>query len=139
VNVGSALVGRAGKTMDGVVGAVQQVTTLIAEISTASQEQSASVDQVSSAIIQMDALTQQNTAMVEKSSATAETFESQSLALTQAVSAFKLHEATELANSPTAQVVPARAAPRVPAVAARAPAARIARADNRRDGDWKEF
>ena len=92
VSAGSALVGRAGKTMDNVVASVNQVASLITEISTASREQSASVEQVGSAILQMDTLTQQNAAMVEESSAAAEDVEEQARELTQAVAAFKLND-----------------------------------------------
>ena len=92
VSAGSALVGRAGATMDNVVASVNQVATLIAEISAASREQSASVEQVGSAILQMDTLTQQNAAMVEESSAAAEDVEEQARVLAQAVAAFKLGE-----------------------------------------------
>ena len=105
VSAGSALVGRAGATMDNVVASVNQVATLIAEISAASREQSASVEQVGSAILQMDMLTQQNAAMVEESSAAAEDVEEQARALTQAVAAFKLGEDCA-ADSGRAETVP---------------------------------
>ncbi len=92
VSTGSALVERAGKTMDSVVASVNQVAALITEISTASREQSASVEQVSSAILQMDTITQQNAAMVEQSSAAAANVEDQARELAQAVAAFKLSD-----------------------------------------------
>jgi methyl-accepting chemotaxis protein len=90
VNDGSAQVAHAGSTMAGLVTSVQRVSDLIAEIATSSREQSLSVDQLSTAILQMDTVTQQNAAMVEQSSAVAQHVEDQSVALVQAVAAFKL-------------------------------------------------
>jgi methyl-accepting chemotaxis protein len=101
VHEGSAQVARAAATMAGVVSSVKHVSDLIAEIATASHQQSVSVDQVSNAISHMDAVTQQNAAMVEESSAAADHVEDQAIALVQAVAAFKLreHDATGLARA----------------------------------------
>jgi methyl-accepting chemotaxis protein len=126
IGAGSELAARAGKTMDGVVNSVKQVNGLIAEISTASQEQSSSVEQVSEAIMQMERMTQQNAAMVEESSAAAENVEDQAQALAQAVAVFKLrgdsrHTAAPVNEAQTPRVsmaaVPARraVAPRIDA------------------------
>ena len=90
VERGGALVERAGKTMDEIVHSVHQVTALMGQISTASNEQSEGIEQVNIAVAEMDRMTQQNAALVEQAAAAAESMEEQSRALAQAVSVFKL-------------------------------------------------
>ena len=68
---GSALVDQAGATMGEIVASVQRVTDIMAEISAASQEQSAGIEQVNQTITQMDETTQQNAALVEEATAAA--------------------------------------------------------------------
>ncbi len=118
VEQGTALVDRAGATMQEIVGAVKRVTDIIGEISAASAEQSAGVAQVGSAITRMDQGTQQNAALVEQSAAAATSLRQQAEQLVQAVAVFKLGDgsadpvraATALpVNVPAA--VPAKAAP----------------------------
>jgi methyl-accepting chemotaxis protein-1 (serine sensor receptor) len=90
VERGTELVAVAGNTMGEVVGAIQRVTDIMAEISAATSEQSAGVAQVSEAVSQMDQVTQQNAALVEESSAASESLKSQSQALVDTVALFKL-------------------------------------------------
>ncbi|WP_022942039.1 PAS domain-containing methyl-accepting chemotaxis protein [Psychromonas hadalis] len=88
VEVGAKLVDEAGNTMDEIVKAVKSVTDIMAEIATASEEQSAGIDQVSQAISQMDEVTQQNAALVEQAAAAAESLEEQAGNLSVSVSVF---------------------------------------------------
>ena len=90
VEHGTALVGRAGSTMQEIVDAVQRVSELMAAISTASQEQSLGVDQIGQAVAQMDLTTQQNAALVEESAAAASSLQSQARELVGAVAVFRL-------------------------------------------------
>ncbi|WP_110400406.1 methyl-accepting chemotaxis protein [Sphaerotilus hippei] len=90
VEQGSELVGQAGETMTEVVRAIQRVTDIVGEISSASQEQSSGVAQVGEAITQMDQATQQNAALVEESAAAAESLRVQARQMVQAVSVFHL-------------------------------------------------
>ena len=90
VEQGSALVDRAGQTMDEVVGAIRRVSDIVGEISSASGEQSAGVGQVGQAVTQMDQVTQQNAALVEESAAAAESLRVQAGQLVQAVAVFTL-------------------------------------------------
>ena len=83
------MVAPAGKTMDEIVSAIQRVSDIVAEISSASQEQSSGVQQVGDAVSQMDQATQQNAALVEESAAAAENLRSQAQQLVQAVSVFR--------------------------------------------------
>lgn len=90
VERGSARVSQAGRTMQDIVQSVQQVTTLIAEISAASREQSAGIEQVARTVNDMDETTQRNAALVEEASAAARAMEEQAVELSEAVSVFRL-------------------------------------------------
>ena len=94
VETGTSLVDRAGTTMEDIVKAIQRVTDIVAEISTASAEQSAGVSQVGQAVAQMDQATQQNAALVEQSAAAAESMHQQAEQLLQAVAVFRVAGAT---------------------------------------------
>ncbi len=90
VELGSAQVGQAGATMNEIVGAIQRVSDIVAEISAASAEQSSGVGAVASAVHDMDQGTQQNSALVEESAAAAESLRQQAQQLVQAVAVFRL-------------------------------------------------
>jgi methyl-accepting chemotaxis protein len=69
IETGSKLVDATGKTMAQLVASVQQVTTIISDISAASQEQSDGIAQINQAISDIDESTQQNAALVEQAAA----------------------------------------------------------------------
>jgi methyl-accepting chemotaxis protein-1 (serine sensor receptor) len=93
VQDGTAQVDQAGATMREVVGAIQRVTDIVGEISSASHEQSAGVTQVGQAVSQMDQATQQNAALVEESAAAAESLRVQAQRLLESVAVFRLSAA----------------------------------------------
>ena len=90
VDSGSRLVDQAGQTMAEVVESIKRVTGIVAEITSASQEQSNGIGQVNQAVSQMDDSTQQNAAMVEQTAAAAATMQKQAELLVQAVAKFRL-------------------------------------------------
>ena len=90
VTDGSTLVRQAGSTMAEIVASVQRVTDIMAEISAASQEQSAGIEQVNQTVVQMDGATQQNAALVEEASAAARSMEQQAARLVESVGVFTL-------------------------------------------------
>jgi len=90
VQSGSALVGRAGTTMDEIVQAVRRVTDIMGEISAASEEQSGGIEQVNRAVVQMDEVTQQNAALVEQAAAAAASLEDQTRQLQAVVNGWKV-------------------------------------------------
>ena len=92
VDTGSKLVDEAGQTMHQIVSSVKHVADIMAEITTASQEQSAGITEVNQAVSQMDEMTQQNSALVEQAAAAAESLQDQALALTRAVAIFRLSD-----------------------------------------------
>ncbi|WP_426053650.1 methyl-accepting chemotaxis protein [Janthinobacterium sp. PSPC2-1] len=127
VNLGSNLVNQAGSTMQEIVSSVRRVTDIMAEITSASNEQEAGIEQINQAITEMDAVTQQNAALVEEAAAASEALQDQAGILAEAVSVFKLDGTQALPP-----VVPAsRPAPRAtvakvdkPGLVASAPASR---------------
>ena len=94
VEQGTALVDKAGNTMNEVVSSIRRVTDIMGEISAASGEQSAGVSQVGEAIVQMDQVTQQNAALVEQMAAAASSLKSQAADLVAVVSTFKVERTT---------------------------------------------
>ena len=93
VEQGTALVGKAGSTMQEVVTSIKRVTDLMGEISSASVEQSDGVAQVGEAVGQMDRATQQNAALVEESAAAAESLKDQAQRMVEAVAVFRIGHA----------------------------------------------
>ena len=89
VEEGCHLVDQAGDTMQKVVASIRQVNDIVAEISTASAEQSSGVEQVGEAISRMDESTQHNAALVEQSAAAASSLQQQAAQLVHAVAVFK--------------------------------------------------
>ena len=90
VDEGTQLVHAAGGTMGEIVQSVQQVATIIGEISTAAREQTTGLSQVGEAVSQLDQMTQQNAALVEESSAAAQGLRVQAQQLADLVEAFRL-------------------------------------------------
>jgi methyl-accepting chemotaxis protein len=113
VESGSALVDRAGATMSEVVGSIQRVSDIMAEISAGSAEQAQGVNQIGEAVTQMDQTTQQNAALVEEMSAAADSLRGQATDLVQAVAVFKLAGGSGAA--PARAPAPPRASSTAPA------------------------
>ncbi len=137
VSSGSRLVTQAGETMQEIVQSVQRVTDIMAEISSASTEQTAGIEQINQAIVEMDSVTQQNAALVEQAAAASESMQDQAAVLAKAVAVFRI--GTEHAGTPVAPVK--RVAPAAvkalakPAVAVAKPQPKAsAKAD-----EWEEF
>jgi methyl-accepting chemotaxis protein len=101
IDAGSKLVTAAGGTMGEIVTNVKKVADIMADILTASDEQSAGIESVNEAIGQIDQATQQNAALVEQAAAAASSMQDQAANLAQSVSAFKLNTA-QLAAIPIA-------------------------------------
>jgi methyl-accepting chemotaxis protein len=76
--------------MKEIVQAIDHVTDIMTQISTASVEQSEGIQQVNLAIRQMDDVTQQNAALVEETAASAEALEEQTERLNVNIAKFKV-------------------------------------------------
>ncbi|PXW98537.1 methyl-accepting chemotaxis protein [Sphaerotilus hippei] len=154
VESGSRLVQEAGATMDEIVSSVLRVNDIIAEISSATSEQSGGLGQINVAINQLDQMTQQNAALVQQSTAAADSLHTQAGRLTDAVQAFRRDERSVHAPV-TAAPIRSVAAPRVTPAAvmnrqavAPAPARRVsaptaapvaAPSAAAADADWETF
>ncbi|HEY2684483.1 MAG TPA: methyl-accepting chemotaxis protein [Steroidobacteraceae bacterium] len=66
VEDGASLVTQSGKTLEQIIQSIKKVSNIVAEIATASREQSSGIEQVNKAVAQMDEVTQQNAALVEE-------------------------------------------------------------------------
>ena len=90
IATGNALVTKAGVTMDEVVSSVDHLTSIMHEITSASNEQSTGIAHVNGAVSEMDTMTQQNAALVEQAAAAAASMQDQAAHLAQLVSRFKM-------------------------------------------------
>jgi methyl-accepting chemotaxis protein-2 (aspartate sensor receptor) len=97
---GTALVDKAGATMQGVVSAIRHVTDIMGEISAATQEQTVGMAQVGEAVTSLDQATQQNAAQVEQMAAAAGRLKTQAGDLVQAVSVFQVPAVAAALTSP---------------------------------------
>jgi methyl-accepting chemotaxis protein len=125
VATGTALVARAGTTMDEIVASITRVTDIMAEITSATSEQTMGIEQVNQAIAQMDQATQQNASLVEEAAAASETMQRQAADLAEAVRVFKLDDkpvapvalvkraASAPAARPVVRAAPVRQQPRL--------------------------
>jgi methyl-accepting chemotaxis protein len=163
VQNGVELVKKAGDSLSGIVGAVQQVAALIGEIAGASQEQASALDEINSAVAAMDEMTQKNAALVEETTAASQSMAGQASDLRQQMAFFKLADAGQamaVANAlphyapsqALGRSVPSRgfahkpvnkaAAPvaRKPALAVKQTGSALRHAEGAHgDKDWKEF
>jgi methyl-accepting chemotaxis protein len=104
--------------MEQVVSSIRRVTDIVAEIASASAEQSAGIEQVNRAVGDMDATTQHNAALVEQSAAAATSLQEQASRLAGTVSVFRLDgRAGAAAPAPAPASKPAAAAVPVPRLA----------------------
>ncbi|WP_324781120.1 methyl-accepting chemotaxis protein [Thiobacillus sedimenti] len=90
VDAGSTLADQAGVAMNEIVTSVKRVAAIMAEIASASHEQSDGIEQVNQAVGQMDEITQQNAALVEEAAAASETMQMQARKLAELVDVFRL-------------------------------------------------
>jgi methyl-accepting chemotaxis protein len=90
VEGGSRVVAAAGATMGDIVGKAGCITGLMAEIATATREQSAGVAQVGAAVQDLDQSTQQNAALVEQTAAATTALSEQAKRLAEEVGFFRV-------------------------------------------------
>ncbi|MDR3710594.1 MAG: methyl-accepting chemotaxis protein [Capsulimonadaceae bacterium] len=107
VQEGTDLVNLSGERLKRIVEAVGNVATIVGDISSAAQEQSAGIDQVNKAVIQMDQITQQNAALVEESSACSQAMSHQASELKDLVERFRVDN-VHLGDMSTAAAPPVR-------------------------------
>ncbi|KAA8996176.1 HAMP domain-containing protein [Affinibrenneria salicis] len=90
VDSGSVQVRQANETMTGIVSGVSQVTTVMAEISHAADEQMRGINEINQAMSQLDSMVQQNAALVQESASASSGLLSQAAELNSAVGHFRM-------------------------------------------------
>jgi methyl-accepting chemotaxis protein len=113
VEGGTELVNQSGQRLHEIVGSVKRVTDLVAEMASASREQSTGIDQVNKAVSQMDQVTQSNSAQTEELSSTATSMSQQADQLRKLVGQFRLGDHRPAAAPPPAVQRPPRPPTRV--------------------------
>jgi methyl-accepting chemotaxis protein len=93
-------VGRASRTIEELVAAVDRVSALMAAIAAAGREQSSGIEQINRAIAQMDGVVQKNAALVSYASAATRSLNQQATALVESVASFQLAEGASAAAEP---------------------------------------
>jgi Methyl-accepting chemotaxis protein len=94
VKTGVALVNETGAAIARINERINEITSHIDMLATASREQSASLSEVNSAVNLMDQMTQQNAAMVEETNAASHALASETDTLMELVRQFRLDEET---------------------------------------------
>jgi methyl-accepting chemotaxis protein len=102
VKNGVELVNRAGTALNEIVESIKGVADIVADIASASAEQSTGLDQIKEALSQMDGATQQNSALVEENAATAKALADQSGAMGEQMSFFRTEDARRSPSRPRA-------------------------------------
>jgi methyl-accepting chemotaxis protein len=115
---GVGMCGSVETALQEIVGKARQMDELIAEIATASDEQSRGIEQITTAVSQMDTVTQSNAGSAEETASASEELNAQALELKRAVT--DLHilvvgATVELRRPLQARVRPATVATRLPA------------------------
>ncbi len=93
VDAGTRLVQGAGATMGEIVGGVERVSGMIAEITRAAGEQTQGISQIDDAVRRLDEMTQQNATLVEQSAAAAHSLAQQAQGLTALIGQFQIDAA----------------------------------------------
>ena len=103
VSRGVDLVGKAGSALTRIVGRVNEISELVADIAKSSATQSSGLAEINSGVSQLDKVTQQNAGMVEESNAAGHLLNSDAADLAQVVAKFQIQtEATHLADNSAA-------------------------------------
>ncbi len=90
VRSGTQFVNETGKSLNAIVDSIKQVGDIVAEIASASAQQSAGIEQVNMAVAQMDEITQQNAALAEQASAASISMSEQAERMTALLDFFKV-------------------------------------------------
>lgn len=103
---GTEIAKSTAKALEEIVSVITKASDLVAEINTASKEQTAGIDEVSHGLTQVDQVTQSNTANAEESASAAEELASQAAALKQMLSKFRLAQGRGGYSRRTAEALP---------------------------------
>jgi methyl-accepting chemotaxis protein len=99
VGSGSGLVLQSGQTLQEIVSSSARVADIVAEIASASQEQSRGIEQVNTAVGEIDAMTMQNAGLVEQAAAAAEAMAAQARELNELMARYRFGPADSPAKA----------------------------------------
>ncbi len=102
VGTGVEMVGRTGEALKDIVDRVQEISTLVSEISKSSEEQSIALTEINGGMSQLDQVTQGNAAMVEENTAAAHMLRTDAEKLSDLVGRFQ----TQGSDAPPARLAP---------------------------------
>jgi methyl-accepting chemotaxis protein len=139
VNAGADVARGAGKTMEEIVANVTKVSQLIGDIAAATTQQSAGISQASQAVSELDKATQQNAALVEESTAASESLRQLAMEMADAVSVFRLGDASTAPTQPRIAPLPRASTPALGRAAKALPARLKSAAATTTVEEWKEF
>jgi methyl-accepting chemotaxis protein len=92
MNMGSQEVEQAGTAMQQIIQSVTQVTDIMSEIASASDEQSTGINQIAQAVNELDLVTQQNATMVQQAATAAASMEEHAQQLNNMVAHIRLKQ-----------------------------------------------
>ncbi|MGZ4955210.1 MAG: methyl-accepting chemotaxis protein [Methylobacter sp.] len=90
VQIGSELVNETGNALTEIVTRIKKVNYIVAEIASASVQQTSGINQVNQAVSQMDDITQQNAALAEQTSETSASMSKLSSGMVKLLDFFKI-------------------------------------------------
>lgn len=113
VTKGTGLSEKSGDSLKDIIQGINNVTTCIAEIAAASNEQKQGMNQINVAITEMDSMTQQNASLVEQTASASEEMASQAQELVALVENFTIDEidTSKYHTTATLKKEPIKAAP----------------------------
>ena len=92
VKDGTDLVETSGRELSDIVDLVAELTSVVGQITHASEEQAVGIDKINDALINMDSSTQQNAALVEQAAATADAMNTKAEDLSKTIGFFTVDE-----------------------------------------------
>jgi methyl-accepting chemotaxis protein len=92
VGEGAKLVDQSGAMLQQIVGAAQKVSRIVAEIASATREQSAGIGEVNSAIAKIEEMTGKNAMLVHQDAASAASLREQTSSLSDAMDKYRLSD-----------------------------------------------
>jgi methyl-accepting chemotaxis protein len=104
VESGTAVVRKAGVTIEDIVASSQRVNALLGEVATGAREQTLGIGQIGQAVQELDRVTQQNAALVEQTAAASSAMADQAHALAEEVARFRVPDGAAATASSAADL-----------------------------------
>jgi methyl-accepting chemotaxis protein len=101
VEEGSKLVDQSGTVLQEIVDAAQRVNKIVAEIASATRDQSAGIDEINLAVAKLDEMTRQNATLVEHDATLASGFQSQTDTLNEVLGRYQTENSAHATSAPS--------------------------------------